>query len=239
MRNTSSETPPPPDDPEVVEPAPAAAPVDERPLEPGEEWIEEYEPEKREKAPRKSRRGLFWGIVFVVVLATLVLWTLLSPEVLPVSGGTYIGSDTYANLGSYAGALDIWWLFNVVHVADTTWGVSVSGEQNVSSGQPVTFHVLVTKVSESVKNPWFVGTSIELKEVAIYTEDGVLLGSMVSERSEPFGPMAEVEATFDDPGEYDCEVYVEVTVYGEMIVGYLPVKVLRMTADFDVTIVAS
>jgi hypothetical protein len=29
------------------------------------------------------------------------------------------------------------------------------------------------------------------------------------------------------------------TIYGKMIIGYLPVKVLRITADLDVSIVAS
>lgn len=238
VRILSSEPPPPPDAVKAPEPAPAPAPVDEKPLEPGEEWIEEYEPEKK-KAPKKSRRGLFWGVVAVVVIVALVLWTLLSPQTLPVAGDTYIGSDTYANLGSYAGVLDIWWLFNIVHVANTTWGVSVSGDQNVSAGQPATFQVLVTKVSEDMKNPWFVGTSVSLKTVELYTEGGELLGSMVSESSEPFGPMAVVEATFDSPGEYDCEVYVEMTVYGKMVVGYLPVKVLTIKADLGVPIIVS
>jgi hypothetical protein len=159
--------------------------------------------------------------------------------VLQESGETYLGSETYANLGSYAGTLDIWWLFNLVHVANTTWGVSVSGDQNVSAGQPATFHVLVTKVDEVMKNPWFVGTSVNLKKVQLYTEDGVQVGSMVSESSEPFGPIAELEATFDSPGTYECHVYVEMTIYGKMIVGYLPVKVLRITADLDVSIVVS
>jgi hypothetical protein len=236
----SSEEPPPPPDEKVPEapPAPAVTP-EEKPLEPGEEWIEEYESEKKEKEPRKKIPHLLGISIAVVIVLILVVWTLLSPQVLQVSGETYLNSETYANLGSYAGDLDIWWLFGAVHVADTTWGVSVSGDRNVSSGQPTTFHVLVTKVAESVKNAWFVGTSVNLKRAELYTEDGTRVGSMVSESSEPFGPIAEVEATFDSRGSYECHIYVEMTVYGKMLIGYLPVKVLRITADLDVNIIAS
>jgi len=235
----SSEEPPPPSDEKTPEAAPPPAAPDGEPLEPGEEWIEEYEPEKEETKPRKRMPHRLGIIVAVAIVLILVIWTLLSPQVLPESGETYLDSGTYANLGSYDGALDIWWLFNLVHVANTTWGVSVSGDQNVSAGQPATFHVLVTKVDEVMKNPWFVGTSVNLKKVELYTEDGVQVGSMVSESSEPFGPIAELEATFDSPGTYECHVYVEMTIYGKMIVGYLPVKVLRITADLDVSIIAS
>jgi hypothetical protein len=235
----SSEEPPPPSDEKISEAAPPPAAPDEEPLEPGEEWIEEYEPEKEETKPRKRIPHRLGIIIAVAIVLILVIWTLLSPQVLPESGGTYLSSETYANLGSYDGTLDIWWLFNLVHVANTTWGVSVSGDQNVSAGQPATFHVLVTKVDEVMKNPWFVGTSVNLKKVQLYTEDGVQVGSMVSESSEPFGPIAELDATFDSPGTYECHVYVEMTIYGKMIVGYLPVKVLRITADLDVSIIVS
>ncbi|GEM_PF-3492556 len=235
----SSEEPPPPSDEKTPEAMPPPAAPEEMPLEPGEEWIEEYESEKEEKTPRKKKSHRLGIILAIAIVLILVVWTLLSPQVLPESGETYLDSGTYANLGSYNGTLDIWWLFNLVHVADTSWGVSVSGDQNVSAGEAATFHVLVTKVDEVMKNPWFVGTSVDLKKVELYTEDGVQLGSMVSESSEPFGPMAEVEATFDSPGAYECQVYVEMTIYGKMIIGYLPVKVLRITADLDVSIIVS
>lgn len=236
----SSDEPLPPSDENV--PGAASEPISpgQSPLEPGVEWIEEYESEKEEVRPKKKKVPHLLGIVVAVsIILILVIWTLLSPQVLPESGDTYLESQTYANLGDYSGYLDIRWLFNVVHVADTTWGVSVSGEQNVSSGQPATFHVLVTKVDEVMKNAWFVGTSLNLKKVELYTDDGTRVGSMVSKSSEPFGPMAEVEATFDSPGTYDCQVYVEMTIYGKMLIGYLPVKVLRITADLDVSIIAS
>jgi hypothetical protein len=235
----SSEEPPPPAEEKAREATPSLAVPDEKPREPGEAWIEEYESEKKPKAPKKKKRHVLGIAILVIVLLSLVLWTVLSPQVLPEAGGTYIGSGSYANLGSYAGNVDIRWLFNLVHVANTTWGVSVSGDANVSSGQPATFHVLVTKVNEAVTNAWFVGTSVDLKSVELYTDDGALLGSMVSESSEPFGPMAEVEATFDSPGTYECQVHVEMTIYSKMVVGFLPVKVLRMTVHLDVDIVAS
>lgn len=235
----SSETPPPPSDEKAPAPAPEPAPVEEKPAEPGEEWIEEYESEKKAKKPRKKIPHLFGMVALAVVIVILIVWTVLSPQVLPEAGSDYLAPSPYANLGSYAGDLEIWWLFNAVHVADTTWGVSVSGDQNVSAGQAATFHVMVTKVHEEMKNPWFVGTSLSLKQVTLMVEGGPQVGSMVSKSSEVYGPMAEVEATFDDPGTYQCSVYVEVSIYGKMIIGYLPVKVLRITADLDVDIIAS
>jgi len=240
VRTLSSEEPKPRAGKGVSEEQPATVAAEEKSLEPGEEWIEEYEPEKEPTPPGKRRRRIVGVVIAVAIVVILVLWTLLSPEVLPVAGVTYLESSTYANLGFYSGELDIWWLFNVIHLAETTWGVSVNGTRNVTAGEPATFHVLVTKVSESMKNPWFVGTSVDLKNVEMYTEDGTLLGSMVSESDEPFGPMAEVEATFDSPGEYEFRVYIEFTVYSKMIVGFLPVKTVRITTSMmDQTIIAS
>ncbi|MEW5747687.1 MAG: hypothetical protein AB1793_02715 [Candidatus Thermoplasmatota archaeon] len=235
----SSEVPPPPGDAKASPPPPGPAPAEERPAEPGEEWIEEYESEKKVKEPRKKVPHLFGMIAVVAVILILVVWTLISPQVLPEAGSDYLAPSPYANLGSYAGDLDIWWLFNAVHVANTTWGVSVSGDPNVTAGQAATFQVLVTKVHEEVKNAWFVGTSLSLKHVTLMVEGGPQVGEMVSKSSQTYGPIAEVEATFDEPGNYSCSVYVEVTVYGKMLIGYLPVKVLRITADLDVAIVAS
>ena len=240
---TSSEEPPPPSAETAPEPAPkppaAPPPAEEKPAEPGEEWIEEYESEKKVKKRRKKVPHLFGIVALVVIVLILVIWTVISPPVLPEAGADYLAPAPYANLGSYAGDLDIWWLFDAVHVAETTWGVSVSGDQNVTAGQPVTFEVLVTKVHEEMKNPWFVGTSLDLKAATLMVEGGPQVGSMVSESSEQFGPLALVEATFDAPGNYSCSVFVEVTVYGKMIVGYLPVKTLRVTADLDVDIVVT
>lgn len=236
---TSSEEPPPPNGESIPEPPAAPAPVEAKPADPGEEWIEEYESEKKGDKPRKKKPHVLRWAVLAAVIVILVVWTVISPQVLPAAGSDYLAPSPYANLGSYAGDLDIWWLFNAVHVANTTWGVSVSGEQNVSAGQPATFQVLVTKVHEEMKNPWFVGTSLNIKAVTLMIEGGPQVGTMVSESEEQFGPLAEVEATFDSPGTYSCSVYVEVTVYGKMLVGYLPVKVLRITADLDVDIVAA
>jgi len=233
----SSEEPPPPEEPAGTEAVPSA--FAEGDLEPGEEWIEEYESEKKEVPKRRKVRHALGISVAVAVLLILVLWTLLSPQVLPESGDSYIESQTYANLGSYSGEMDIRILFDTLYVADAVWGVSVSGESNVYSGQPSTFLILVTKVDETMKNPWFVGTSIDLKKADLFIEGGDRVGTMVSESSEPFGPLAEVEATFDSPGAYECYVYVEMTIYCKMLIGFLPAKVLRMSVDLDVDILAS
>lgn len=238
VRHMSSEEPPPPIVEVPPEPPPTPA-ADERPPEPGEEWIEEYESDKKQRRPRRKARHLVGTVVAVAIVLTLVVWTLLSPQVLPVVGETYLDSTEYASLGSYSGRLDIWWLMDLVHVADTEWGVSVSGEQNVSSGQHVTFRVLITKISEEMKNPWFVGTSVDLKRVEMYLEDGTMIGSTASESSEPFGPVAYIDAVFADQGYNECYVYVEMTVYCKMIVGFLPVKVLRMQVDLDADILVS
>lgn len=237
--HVSSEEPPPPnvEDAEVTTPPPPAS--EESILEPGEEWIEEYESEKKEKPKRRKVPHAFGIAATVAILLILVLWTLLSPQVLPESGDSYVDSQTYANLGSYTGEMDIRILFDTLYVADVVWGVSVSGDSNVSSGQPSTFQVLVTKVDETMKNPWFVGTSVDLKRVDLFVEGGDRVGSMVSESSEPFGPLAQVEAEFDAPGTYECYVYVEITIYCKMLIGFLPAKVLRVSADLDVDIVAS
>ncbi|MBU1159511.1 MAG: hypothetical protein KKE24_09290 [Candidatus Thermoplasmatota archaeon] len=205
----------------------------------GEEWMEEYEAEKNTKKPRGKIPHLLGISIAVAIVIMLVIWTLLSPQVLPTSGETYLRSPTYANLGNYSGDLDIRWLLNSVHVADTTWGVSIAGSPQVSSGDVVTFDVLITKVNEEMKNPWFVGTSIKVKDAAMFTEDGTQVGTMVGRSSERFGTIAEIEATFDSPGNYTCYVYTEITIYGKMLVGYVPVKVLRMTAYLDADMIVT
>jgi hypothetical protein len=235
----SSEEPPPPSGEAAEVTTPPLAAPEEKPVEPGEEWIEEYESEKKEKPKRRKVPHAFGIAVTVAILLILVVWTLLSPQVLQESGGSYLDSQTYANLGSYDGELDIRVLFETIYVADTVWGVSVSGDSNVSSGQPTAVRVLVTKVHESMKNPWFVGTSVDLKKVDMFIEGGDRVGTTVSETSEPFGPVAELEVTFDSPGTYECYVYVEMTIYCKMLIGYLPVKVVRISADLDVDIVVS
>ncbi len=218
----------PPTDAGVVQTDPASMP--------GEEWMEEYEAEKK---PRKKIPHLLGISIAVAIVLMMVIWTLLSPQVLPVSGETYLRSSTYANLGNYSGDLDIRWLLNAVHVADTTWGVSIAGSPEAVTGTVVTFDVLITKVNEDMKNPWFVGTSIKLKDAALFTEDGTQVGTMVGRSSERFGTLAEIEATFDSPGNYTCYVYTEITIYGKMLVGYVPVKVLRMTAYLDAALVVT
>ena len=222
---------------EATPPAPDAGSA-EVPGEPGEEWIEEYEAETKQR-PKRKIPHLKAIIATVVIVIILVVWTLISPQVLPESGGSYLQNPEYANLGSEVGELDIWWLFDAIHVADTSWGVSISGDRNASVGEPATFDVLVTKVREEMKNGWFKGTSIELKKVTMYTEDDDIVGSMVSKSEESFGTVGEVEATFDSAGNYSCHLMVEFTIYGKMVIGYLPVKVLRMEAYLSEDIVVT
>jgi len=240
-----SEPPEPADEPGPPEPVledaeisgeDASEHVTEPPVEPGEQWIEEYEAEKKEKKPRRKIPHLGAMIAAVVIVLIVVIWTLLSPEVLPEVGGTYLESGTYANLGSDTHTLDLRWLFESIYVADTVWGVSISGSPNASVDSPATFDVLVTKVSEDMKNAWFVGTSIKLNDVTMFLDDGPQIGDMISRSAERFGHIGTVEATFDSAGDHRCYVFVEITIYGKMIIGYLPVKILRMNTYFDVDI---
>jgi hypothetical protein len=220
------------------EPPVTDARTDERPVEPGEVWIEEYESRTKERLKRRIPH-LKAVVATVVVVLILLAWTLVSPQALRESGTSFLSNPEYANLGSDQGELEVRWLFEAVYVADTVWGVSISGEQNVSVGEPATFGVLVTKVSEEMKNGWFKGTSINLKRVTMYTEDDLEVGSMVSKSSESFGTIGEVVATFNSAGNHTCHVMVEFTIYGIMVIGYLPVKVLRIETDLGVDICAS
>lgn len=218
-------------------PVPGDLTAQER-AEPGEEWIEEYESEQRDMRPRKRLSHPIGIAMTVTLVLVLVLWTLLSPQVLPVAGTQYVDSPVHANLGSFSGDLEIRWLLNMVLVADTTWGVSVSGDRNVTAGEMAYLSVHVTKVREDMKNAWFAGTSINLKKADLFVDGGPQLGSMVSKSDETFGPLAVVGATFDSPGNYSCFVFVEIAIYGKMLVGFAPVKVLRMTvplATLDVS----
>lgn len=229
---------PEPDAPEEVQPEQPAT-AEDRTLAQGEEWIEEYESERRDTRPRRRVPHPVGIAIAVAVVLVLVVWTLMSPQVLPVAGTAYVDSEVYANLGSFQGDLEIKWLLDLVKVADTTWGVSIGGDSAVPAGEPATFTVLVTKVREDMANAWFVGTSIDLRKADLVIDGGPKVGSLVSESSEQFGPLGTVEATFGSPGNYSCEVFVEVAIYSKMLIGFAPVKVLRMTVDLEVDIVVS
>jgi hypothetical protein len=240
----------PPETTEEVEPAPPenaeepsapedAEPADskqgEKPVGAEEEWIEEYERETEQVKPKRPRH-LGGIIITVAIILFMVIWTVLSPAVLPQAGTTYLDSDRYANLGDYTGDRDIWWLGNSVHVGSMTWGVSMSGEQNVSANETATFDILVTKVTEEPGSFWFRGTAVKLKNVSLYLDDGTYLGSMTNQTKLGFGPLATVSVEFPDPGSQDLQVFISFTVYTIMRIGYLPLETVEITADFDVAI---
>jgi len=219
--------------PENAEPAPPGDEPKEGPA--GEEWIEEYERETEQAKPKRPKH-LGGIIITVVVILFMVIWTVLSPAILSQAGTTYLDSERYANLGDYTGDRDIWWLGELIHVGSMTWGVSMSGEQNVSANETASFDILVTKVTEESGNWWFRGTAIKLKNVSLYLEDGTYLGSMVNQTKLGFGPLATVDAQFPDPGSHYVQVFLKFTVYTVMRIGYLPLEEVEITADFDVPI---
>lgn len=242
---------PPADVPSPPEPEPAAAP--EAPADEGaqvtepppfeaeekeEEWIEEYERETEQKRPQKQRS--YGGVILATIIVVfIIVWTLMSPPILSQVGTAYVNSDQYANLGGGIGSRDIYWLGTAIHVGNTTWGVSIGGEQNVSAGQAAEFTVLVTKVSERTGNWWFRGTSIVLKSADLYITGGDLVGSMVNKTKLSFGQLGTLSATFDDPGTYDCTVLLRFEVYEMMRIGFIPLENVDFEVELDVPIIAS
>jgi hypothetical protein len=227
---------PEPAPPEVVpeEEAPAPPPPEE--VKEPEDWAEEFEKEtQQEKKPKKKRH---WGslIVLVIVVLFLVIWTLLSPSVLPEAGPTYIYSDTYANLGHFTGERDIWWLGSAIHVGNTTWGLSIGGDDNGTVNAPPTISVMVSKVDEGAGNWWFRGTAIKLSNVSLFLEDGTYVASMDTRTEGTFGPVGEIHPDFGAVGNYTCYVYVRFTVYEAMRIGYIPLETVDMTADLEIPI---
>ena len=255
VRELSSEQPEPaiePEEPAAPEPAapepapPEVAPVEEAPAPPPpeevkepEDWAEEFEKEtEQEKKEKKSKKKRHWGslIVVIIIVLFLVIWTLLSPKVLPEAGPTYIYSDTYANLGHFTGERDIWWLGSAIHVGNTTWGLSIGGDDNGTVNAPPTISVMVSKVDEGAGNWWFRGTAIKLSNVSLFLEDGTYVASMDTRTEGTFGPVGEIHPDFGAVGNYTCYVYVRFTVYEDMRIGYIPLETVDMTADLEIPI---
>ena len=152
---------------------------------PQELWIEEYEREGRRPKPKKERekprrigRWIFLGAVIVI----LVVWTLISPSIMSVSGTVYVGDEEYANLGSETVGQDVQVIASIVTAGTTTWGVSIGGEANATVDDDAVFEVIVSKVSEERGGFWFMGTDISLRNVSMYLDDDTLIGWMVEKQ---------------------------------------------------------
>ncbi len=214
-----AEIPPPP--PDEQEPAPETV------------WEEDYdelvEPEKPTIKPKKKGH---WGgiIVAIVVIIILVVWTIMSPKILPAQGETYIRSPAYASLGDFTGYRDIW-------AGNTSWGVSISGPANGTVNQPMQFMVLLTKISEKPGN-WFLrGTSMDLRNVSVHLMDGTFLGAMTNQTDLGFGISATVPVTFTSPGSFELYIHAKFLVLEVMRIGFIPLEMVNIPeADFDITI---
>jgi len=209
-----SEEVPSPEDLEAEPPAPPEIePLDE-------DYDDLVGPEPAPKKPRKKRR--YGGIIVVsIVLIFLLVWTVMAPENMPVVGSGYLSSDQYANLGNFSGSVKTW-------ATNTTYGVSISGPDTAAANSTVEITVLVTKVAETRMNTFVQGTSIDLDNVSIYIDDGsdtgILVASMSDHEDVGFGIAATVPLTFSEEGSYSLYVHVEFTMFGDMMIGFLPLK---------------
>jgi hypothetical protein len=217
---SEAEIPPPP--PDEQEPAPETV------------WEEDYDElvEPEEPVKQKKKKKGHWGgiIVAIIVILILVVWTIMSPKILPAQGETYIGSPAYASLGDFTGYRDIW-------AGNTSWGVSISGAANGTVNQPMQFMVLLTKISEKPGN-WFLrGTSMDLRNVSIHLMDGTFLGAMTNQTDLGFGISATVPVTFTSPGSFELYIHAKFLVLEVMRIGFIPLEMVNIPeADFDITI---
>ncbi len=207
--------------------APAAEPA-QPPAKEGEDAFKEpYEEVMEPEKPQKPRKNRHWGaiITVVIIIVILIVWTLLSPKMLPVEGMTYVDSETYASLGNFTGFRDIW-------TGNTTWGLSISGASGASVGQAVEFKVLFTKVAEKTGNFFFKGNAITLENVSIFNGSGEFLGKMTSHRSVGYGEEAVVPVTFAQAKSYELYVTAKFTVYEDMRIGFFPVESVNVPAVY-------
>jgi hypothetical protein len=227
MSESKAEEGPPPPPPDESEPGPKTPGEPSYSVE-DDAWAENYEEhidgEEPPPAKPKKRRRYGGTIVLVVIIIALILWTVLSPKVLPQSGDTYLRSDSYASLGGFAGDVDTW-------AGNATWALSVGGPNSTVVGSKVDLSVLVTKVSEKTSNFWSRGTGIALRNVSLYTEDGAFLAEMKNRSDIGFGPLATVPVSFSHSGDYELYVYVKFIVYADMRIGFLPMKAVAMESE--------
>ncbi len=223
--------------PEQPEGTPSPAPETETQPEPAPEaqpreegvWKEDYddviEPSEEEKAaaetPKvkpKKKRHLVGIITLIVVIVFLLLWTLLSPKVMPTQGTTYVDSHKYASLGNYTGTRDIW-------SGNVAWGFSVSLSNNTTSaGTPIEFQVLVTKISERPGNFFFRGLAITIENCSLWDGNGTFIAKMTSSKDLGFGKMAIMTASLPRGSYSDLYVSMKFTEYEVMRIGYVPLE---------------
>jgi len=215
---------------ETAEPPPPPPEESEKPAE--DVWKEDYDELVEPEKPLKSRKPAHWGgiIVVVAIILIIVVWTIMSPKILPAQADTYISHPTYASLGDFTGYRDIW-------AGNTTWGLSISGPANGIVNEQMQFMVLLTKVYEKPGN-WFLrGTAIELRNVSIFLEDGTYLGSMTNHTEHGFGVSATVPVTFTSAGSFDLYVHAKFLVYEVMRIGFIPLEMVNIpVADFGLPI---
>ncbi len=218
---STDEPPPPPPD----ETPPAPSPEPPQPPQQDDAWAENYEEHvdaEEPPTPKAKRKKRHYGgmILLVFIVALLIVWTVLSPGVLPQSDGTY-QSGAYATLGSFSGYVDTW-------AGNSTWALSVSGEENATVGSSSSLSVLVTKVSEKPSNAWFRGTWINLNNASLYSADGVFIASMSNKTDIGFGTLATVPFSLRQAGDHELYVFVKFTIYADMRIGFLPTKAVEM-----------
>lgn len=185
-------------------------------------WDEAYEElVTAEPPPEKSRRKHFshWGAVtaLTVILVLLLLWTILSPQVLGPVGYTYVNDGHYASLGNYTGSRDLW-------AGSTTWGVSIRSISSAPGNASMDLGVLITKISESTGNWFFRGTGITPKNISAYDESGTFLGAMTNHSDLGYGVFAYLPIEFPGPGPYWVYVKVKFLVSEVMRIGFLPLE---------------
>jgi len=218
---------PPPEEPAQPGGEPASEPAKESPKE--GVWKEDYddviEPSEEERAqavpetsPKERPKRKHWAgiITVIVIIVLLLLWTLLSPKVMPPQGTTYVDSPKYASLGNFTGARNIW-------TGDVNWGVSVSGPENVTAGTPVEVKVLVTKMSERPGNFFFRGIGISITNCTLWDLNGTYIAKLSSLQDLGFGKMALINATLP-VGVHDLYVSVRFTEYEVMRLGFIPLE---------------
>jgi len=195
-------------------------------------WKEDYddliEPEKR-PTPR-GHRTMPWGAILTTfaIVAALVVWTILSPGIMPEQGDTYTGSPIHASWGNYTGYMDTW-------AGNMTWGASVSGHATSAGNRSIEITVLITKVFETPGN-WFLrGTAVTLKNVSAYIgplDNATFLASMNSTTEHDYGVSATIPVSFAGPGVYDVFIKVRFMVYEVMRIGFIPLKSVNMLAVY-------